>query len=185
MARPPAFLRPRHVHFVVTWCLIFLAVALQTCVFSRLPSPWLHVDLATVFLIYVSLEYFLLGACFHCLTGALLLQGASSSPENFFPMYFLVVLAFSAFLARRMVFHRLYSQILVVVFLLLVKTALLGLVFAMRENPPHVQWFLSQSLPQVIVSSLLAIPLFHGLSRLDQWFSIQERHREPSGLWGG
>jgi fumarate reductase subunit D len=158
---------------------------MQTCVFSRLHSPWLHVDIATVFLIYVSLEYFLLGACFHCLTGALLLQGASSCPENFFPMYFLLVLCFSAFLARRMVFHRLYSQVLVVVVLLLLKTVLLGLVFALRDNTPNFSWFLAQSLPQVIISSLVAIPLFHGLSRFDQWFSIQERHQEPSSLWGG
>ncbi|MCA2959228.1 MAG: hypothetical protein IOD12_03190 [Silvanigrellales bacterium] len=166
------FAGPRQIHFLVTLALTFGVVYLQAYVFARSPNPWFHVDLTSILVVYVSVEHFLLGAFLRVLVAGLLMQSLSLAPSGFFPMYFIVALVSANVVSRYVVLHNLSSQFLTFAGIFLLKFVLLYVVLFKLGQNPDVWAFASASLPQFVVTTLLSVPAFSLLARLDSSFEF-------------
>lgn len=163
---------PRQIHFIVTLAITFGVVYLQAYVFARSQNPWFHVDLASILVVYVSVEHFLLGAFLRVLVAGFLMQSLSLAPSGFFPMYFIVALVSANVVSRYVVLHNLSSQFLTFAGIFFLKFVLLFFVLFKLGHNPDVWSFVLASVPQFVVTTLLSVPAFSLLARLDSSFEF-------------
>lgn len=173
--RLPSFLRvlgPRQVHFLVMLAVVAVVIHLQAYTSARNPNPWFHVDLASILVVYVSVEHFLVGAFVRVVFAGLLMQTLSSAPAGFFPMYYLVALVAANVVSRYVVLHNLGSQFITFAGIFALKFVFLYFVLFKAGHSPGVAEFALQSLPQFVVTTLLSVPAFSLLARLDSSFEF-------------
>jgi hypothetical protein len=168
----PAVVGPRQSHFLVMFLIVIAAVTLQAYVFARSSNPWLHLDLVSIIVVYMSIEHFLLGALVRVLFAGLLMQTLSLAPAGFFPMYCLLALVVSNIVSRYVVLHNLGSQFLTFSGIFLMKFVLLYFVFYKMGMQPTLKEWAFMHMPQFLVTALLSVPLFSLLARLDSSFEF-------------
>jgi len=149
-----------------------LVVYLQAYGFARSANPWFHVDLTSILVVYVAVEHFLIGAFVRILIAGLLMQTLSLAPTGFFPMYFLLALVSANVVSRYVVLHNLSSQFLTFAGVFALKFVLLWFVLFKLGQAPDVLVFAKACLPQFIVTTLLSVPAFSLLARLDSSFEF-------------
>jgi|GEM_PF-628080 len=163
---------PRQLHFVVMLAVVCTVVYLQSYVFARSANPWFHVDLTAILVVYVAVEHFLLGAFVRIAVASILMQATSLAPVGFFPMYFLLALVGANLVSRYVVLHNLSSQFLTFAGIFLLKFVLLYFVlFKLGQTITVGAWALL-CLPQFVVTTLLSVPAFSLLARLDSSFEF-------------
>jgi hypothetical protein len=167
-----AGLGPRQAHFVITLALTCLVVYLQAYGFARSPNPWFHVDLTAILVVYVSVEHFLLGALARVLVAGLLMQTLSLAPSGFFPMYYVCALVLANVVSRYVVLHNLSSQFLTFAGIFFLKFVLQWFVLYKLGQQPEPLAFAAACLPQFVVTTLLSVPAFSLLARLDSSFEF-------------
>lgn len=173
-------MRAWQVHATFMVILAIAVVYFQAYVLARARSPWLHVDLATIFVVYVSIEHLLFGAILRIFCVAALMHMFSGAPDGFYLMYYLLALVISNLFSRVIALHKLSSQILVFLTIFVLKFALIYGSLAKVQRAPEVMQFIWRILPGLVVTTLLSVPLFSLLARLDGLFDASARrdHRQ-------
>lgn len=173
-------MRTWQVHAVVMFFLAFAVVYFQSYVLARARSPWLQLDLATIFVVYVSIEHLLLGALLRIFCVASLMHMFSGAPDGFYLMYFLMVLVLSNLSAKLMALHKLSSQVLVFLIIFILKFVLTYGVLNKLQRAPDVLQYIFKIGPSLVMTTIFAVPLFGLLARLDSLFdsSIRREYRQ-------
>jgi hypothetical protein len=173
-------LSARQWHQFGMYLLIALTVVLQSVFVARFSSPWLHVDLVTIVLVYMAIEHEILDVVLRGLFAALLLRAFSSAPNAFFIMYYAQILAVATLVARRVVLLSALSQYALFVGLSALKYILFAILAVSLGSYFAFMPFFWSAIPSLIVTSLFAIPGFRFLATIDYRFQVQ-RGREESG----
>ena len=173
-------MRAWQVHAVVMAVLAFVAVYFQAYILSRSSSGWLHVDLVTIYVVYVSIEHLLFGAIVRIFFVAALMHMFSGAPDGFYLMYYLLALVISNLVAKVIALHKLSSQILVFSAIFLLKFVLIYGSLNKVHRVPELMTFVLKIAPSLIVTTVASVPLFGILSRLDGLFDATARrdHRQ-------
>lgn len=173
-------LRAWQVHATLMLLLSMFIVYLQSYVLARSQSPWLHIDLATVFVVYVSIEHLLFGALFRILIVSSLMHMFSGAPDGFYLMFFLMAIVISNILSRFFALHKLRTQILIFAGIFCLKFILIYASLNKIQRVPEVDQFVLKVLPSFIVTTVLSVPLFSLFSMIDGFFDASSRrdHRQ-------
>lgn len=173
-------MRAWQVHAAVMAILAIVVVYFQAYVLSRTVSPWLKVDLVTIFVVYVAIEHLLLGALVRIFFIAALMHMFSGAPDGFFLMYYLLALVISNLVAKVIALHKLSSQIIVFSGVFILKFVLIYGSLSKAHRAPELLTFVLKIAPSLIVTTLVSVPLFGILSRLDGLFDASARrdHRQ-------
>lgn len=173
-------MRAWQVHAAVMLILAIVVVYFQAYVLSRIQSPWLKIDLVTIFVVYVAIEHLLLGALIRISCIAALMHMFSGAPDGFFLMYYLLALVISNLVAKIIALHKLSSQILVFAGIFVLKFVLIYMSLNKAHRAPELLTFALKIAPSLIVTTLVSVPLFGVLSQLDGLFDASSRrdHRQ-------
>jgi hypothetical protein len=173
-------LRAWQAHATVMVILAMTLVYFQAYVLGRLSSPWLHVDLATVFVVYVSIEHLLLGALVRIFIVAALMHMFSGAPDGFYLMFYLLALVIANVLARFFALHKLNSQFLIFAGIFCLKFVLVYGSLSKLQRVADFGSFFREVAPSVIVTTLVSVPLFAFFSAIDGLFDASSRrdHRQ-------
>ncbi len=173
-------MRAWQVHAVVMFVASIAIVYFQAYVLARARSPWLHIDLATIFVVYVAIEHLLLGALVRIFCVAALMHMFSGAPDGFYMMYYLLALVIANLVARVIALHKLSSQILVFSGIFLLKFVLIYVSLSKAHRAPDWMTYFLKNSPSLIVTTLFSVPLFSLLARLDGLFDASSRrdHRQ-------
>jgi hypothetical protein len=173
-------LRAWQVHASLMLLLSMFIVYLQAYVLGRMQSSWFHVDLATVFVVYVSIEHLLLGALIRIFVVAALMHMFSGAPDGFYLMFFMLALVISNILARFFALHKLNSQFLIFAGIFCLKFVLVYGSLSRVQRVPDGWAFLSRVAPSLIMTTLLSVPLFALFATIDSLFDASARrdHRQ-------
>jgi hypothetical protein len=173
-------LRAWQAHATIMMLLACILVYFQSYVLARAGSPWLHIDLASVFVVYVAIEHLLLGALIRIFVVAALMHMFSGAPDGFYLMYFLLALVLANLLAKFFALHKLSSQALIFLGIIVLKYALIYASLDKTYGGTSVWNFAARVSPSLIVTTLLAVPLFAVFSSIDQLFDGTSRrdHRQ-------
>lgn len=175
-------MRAWQVHATVMIFLAFAVVYFQSYVLARARSPWLHIDLVTIFVVYVAIEHLLLGALLRIFCVAALMHMFSGAPDGFYLMYFLLAIVIANLLARVIALHKLSSQILVFLGIFLLKFALVYASLNKNQRVPDLLQFLGRIAPGLIVTTILSVPIFGLLARIDGMFDASARRDRRQDL---
>lgn len=167
-------------HATVMFVLAIALVYFQSYVLARSGSVWLQIDLATIYVVYVSIEHLLLGALVRVLCIAALMHMFSGAPDGFYVMYYLLALVVSNLVARIIALHKLSSQILVFLVVFILKFVLVYVSLSKSMRVPVVSRFLLDIAPSLILTTLVSVPVFSFMARLDGLFDASARrdHRQ-------
>jgi hypothetical protein len=158
--------------------MFLLALAIvyfQAYVLGRARSPWLHIDLVTIFVVYISIEHLLLGALFRIFCVLTLMHVFSGAPDGFYLMYFLLALVISNLVAKVIALHKLSSQGLVFVGLFLMKFVLIYGSLSKNQRAPELTQFIFSVAPSFIVTTVASLFVFSLLSQVDGFFDASAR----------
>lgn len=172
--------RAWQVHATVMILLAMFIVYFQAYILARSQSPWLHIDIATIFVVYVSIEHLLLGALLRILVVASLMHMFSGAPDGFYLMFFLMALVISNTLARFFALHKLSSQFLIFAGIFCLKFVLVYGSLSKAQRASDLVSFLLRVSPSLIVTTLVSVPLFSLFSMIDGLFDASSRrdHRQ-------
>lgn len=170
-------LQPRHFHFIASLALLVVVVCFQSLVLARSSSPWLHIDLVTIFVVYVAIEHYLFGAVIKVLVAAMSLHTFSAVPGGFYVMYYMLALVLSVVFSRRLVLYNRLSQFLCFSGVFLLKFVFMYYTLTMTESNILFSDYFIAVFPTILTTSLVAVPLFWVLSRFDELFAFYP-HRE-------
>mgnify|MGYP003343237045 CR=1 FL=1 len=143
-------------------------------------SPWLHVDIASVLVVYVAVEHLLLGAVVRVFVLAALMHMFSGAPDGFYLMYYLIALVVANILARFFALHKLSSQFLIFAGVFLLKFVLIYGSLSKAQRIADVWSFVTRLAPGFIVTTVFSVPLFALFSQIDGFFDASSRrdHRQ-------
>lgn len=159
-------------HFIVSLILALAIVCFQAQFIARLASPWLHVDLITVFVVYFSIEHYLLSSLVKIAFVSVLVQMLSGAPSGFYFTYYLLALVFASFLSRKLVLYNRLSQFLAFSGIFILKFVLIYFIFQSRENLGFFSDYFIEVYPTALATILAAVPLFYMFSKIDERFSL-------------
>lgn len=162
----------KQIHFILTFLIILCTVFLQSYVIARIDSPWLRPDLITILVIYFAIEHSLYSALFKIFVGAYFFETMSAAPQGFFFMYFLIALVVSNAVSRYIVLHKMQNQVLLFAAVFLLKYVLFYFVFSADGQSPLMFDFIEFLLPGLIISSIVAVPVFLLMSQFDEKFEV-------------
>ncbi|MFZ9520383.1 MAG: hypothetical protein ACO3A4_07890 [Silvanigrellaceae bacterium] len=168
-------MRAWQVHATLMIVIALAVVYFQSYFLARAGSPWLHVDLATIFVVYVAIEHLLLGALLRIFCVAAMMHMFSGAPDGFYLMYFLLAIVIANLLARVIALHKLSSQILVFFGIFLLKFVLVYASLNKNQRVPDLLLFVARIAPSLIVTTILSVPIFGLLSRIDGLFDASAR----------
>ena len=171
----PRFYRNKTSHFIVTLLTLVFLVYFQSIILAKIPSFWLHIDIVTIAIVYISIEHFLPLALIKILFTALLLQVGSAAPFGFYIMYFLQVIIFANLLSKIFLFSSLFGQF----FIFLIVYVLKYFLFYFTVSPRDLETFIALftiSWKGFILTVLLALPIFRGLFFIDSFFEFLPAH---------
>lgn len=173
-------LRAWQVHATVMILVAMVLVYFQSYILGRMHSPWLHLDLATVFVVYVSIEHLLFGALLRIFIVAALMHMFSGAPDGFFLMFYLLALVISNILARFFALHKLSSQFLIFAGIFCLKFVLIYGSLSKAQRAPEVWQFIWRVAPGFMMTTLASVPLFAFFAQLDGLFDASARrdHRQ-------
>jgi len=158
-------LRAWQVHASVMILVAMVLVYFQSYILGRMHSPWLHLDLATVFVVYVSIEHLLFGALLRIFIVAALMHMFSGAPDGFFLMFYLLALG---------------SQFLIFAGIFCLKFVLIYGSLSKAQRAPEVWQFIWRVAPGFMMTTLASVPLFAFFAQLDGLFDASARrdHRQ-------
>jgi len=173
-------LRAWQAHATLMIVLAMAIVYFQAYVLGRLGSPWLQVDLATVFVVYVSIEHLLLGALVRIFIVAALMHMFSGAPDGFYLMFYLLALVIANVLAKFFALHKLSSQFLIFSGIFCLKFVLVYGSLSKFQRVADFGSFFREVAPSVLVTTLCSVPLFAFFSAIDGLFDASSRrdHRQ-------
>lgn len=171
----PNLLTTKTSHFIVSLFTLVFLVYLQACLLAKSSSLWLHIDLVTIAVIYVSIQHFLPLALIKILFTALLLQANSAVPNGFYIMYFLLIIVFSKILSKLFIFSSYFGQFFIFLILLSLKLLLFYFTIQNRDFLTVSGIFLI-SWKGFIISLIISLPLFKILSIIDSYFEYIPSH---------
>ncbi|MEN9809584.1 MAG: hypothetical protein RLZZ488_1151 [Pseudomonadota bacterium] len=173
-------MRAWQVHATLMFFLGIAVVYLQAYGLARARTPWLQIDLATIFVVYVSIEHLLLGALVRIFCVAALMHMFSGAPDGFYLMYYLLALVVANLFSRVIALHKLSSQILVFSVIFVLKFVLIYGSLVKAQRISGMLPFILSVAPSLIVTTLLSVPLFSLLARIDGLFDASARrdHRQ-------
>lgn len=173
-------IQSRRFHFLATFLLMMFIVCFQSMVLAKSTSPWLHIDLVTIFVVYVSIEHYLLSALVKVMSAAMLMHSFSAAPMGFYVMYFLLALVFSGFLSRRLVLYNRLSQFLSFAGIFVLKFFLMYFALIRQTQDHSFGSYFVLAYPTLLVTIVLAVPLFRAFSTFDELFEFYSlRDRAP------
>lgn len=172
MKRSGFSFQSKNFHFIASFLLMMFLVCFQSMFLAELNNSWLRVDLVTVFIVYVAIEHYLLSALIKIVSAAILMQTFSSAPSGFYLMYFLLALVLSGFISRRLVLYNRLSQFIAFAGIFLLKYVLLYFALLRQIQGQFLEDFISVSYPSLIVTILVAVPLFWLFSVFDEFFEF-------------
>lgn len=168
-------LRAWQAHAVVMPLLAAFVVYFQAYVLARSSSVWLQIDVASVFVVYVAIEHLLLGALVRIAVVAALMQVYSGAPDGFYVMYYLLALVIANLTAKFFALHKLSSQVLIFFGIFLLKFVLIYNGLDHSSGALNVWKFVLVIGPSLIVTTVLAVPLFALFSAADHLFDASSR----------
>lgn len=173
-------LRAWQTHAVLMLLVAFFIVYFQAYVLARTGIAWLQVDLASVFVVYVSIEHQLFGALIRIVAVAALMHMFSGAPDGFYVMYYLLAIVISNLMAKFFALHKLSSQALIFFGIFILKFVLIYGSLGGAKGALSFWRFASEVSPSLIVTTLLAVPLFAVFSSIDHLFDASSRrdHRQ-------
>lgn len=173
-------MRAWQVHAAIMFVVAIAVVYFQSYVLARIRSPWLHIDLATIFVVYVSIEHLLFGALLRIACVAALMHMFSGAPDGFYLMYFLLALVIANLVSRVIALHKLSSQFLVFFAIFLLKFVLIYGSLSKVQRAPELFQFILRIGPSLLTTTLFSVPLFSLLARIDSLFDASARrdHRQ-------
>lgn len=169
------FLRSKTSHFIITLFILVFLVYLQSCLLAKFPSFWLHIDIVSIAVIYVSIEHFLPLALVKILFTALLLQVSSAAPSGFYIMYFLMIIVFSNVLSKILLFSSFFGQFFIFLILFILKYFLFYFTISPRDLTSFFALF-SISWQGFLLTILLSLPLFRVFVFIDSFFEFIPSH---------
>lgn len=169
------YLRSKTSHFFFSLLFLVFLVYLQACVLAKSSSLWLHIDLVSVAVIFVSIQHFLPLALIKILFIAILLQVNSSIPSGFYIMYFLLIIVCSHILSKIFLFNSYFGQFFIFLSLFFLKFFLLYFTIQNRDFLTLAGLF-SISWKGFISSLIISLPLFKFLNFLDSFFEFIPSH---------
>jgi hypothetical protein len=160
--------------------LAVFVVYFQAYVLARTSSVWLQVDVASVFVVYVAIEHLLFGALVRIAVVASLMHMFSGAPDGFYLMYYLLALVIANLMAKFFALHKLSSQALIFFGIFLLKFVLIYNGLERSHGGLSLWKFVSVVGPSLIVTTVLAVPLFAVFSAVDNLFDASSRrdHRQ-------
>ena len=173
-------LRAWQAHAALMFLLAVVVVYFQAYVLARASSVWLQIDVASVFVVYVAIEHLLFGALVRIAAVGALMHMHSGAPDGFYLMYYLLALVIANLLAKFFALHKLSSQVLIFFGIFLLKFVLIynGLDRSMGRS--GLLKFIVITGPSLIMTTVLAVPLFAVFSAVDHLFDASSRrdHRQ-------
>ncbi len=173
-------LRAWQAHAALMFLLAVVVVYFQAYVLARASSVWLQIDVASVFVVYVAIEHLLFGALVRIAAVGALMHMHSGAPDGFYLMYYLLALVIANLLAKFFALHKLSSQVLIFFGIFLLKFVLIynGLDRSMGRS--GLWKFIVITGPSLIMTTVLAVPLFAVFSAVDHLFDASSRrdHRQ-------
>ena len=160
----------RFLHFAAMLAILLFFFYVQTLFLSRLSSSWFHIDLITIFIIFISIEHMIIPSLINIMLVATLMQVYSMAPGGFFISYYLLVFILSHAIARLIVVHKLFGQFIVFFSLFLLKYVMAYSSFVIKELPYSLQSFVFENYKECIVTSLVSVPIFKTFSFIDFHF---------------
>lgn len=172
--------RAWQVHAGTMILLAIVVVYLQSYVLGRLQTPWLHIDLASVLVVYIAVEHLLFGAIIRAFVLAALMHMFSGAPDGFYLMYYLLALVVANVFARFFALHKLSSQFLIFAGVFFLKFVLIYVSLGKAQRVTDVWSFVARVAPGFIVTTALSVPLFALFSQVDGFFDASSRrdHRQ-------
>ncbi len=152
--------------------LIVFVVYFQAYVLAAFQTPWLHVDLISIVIVFTAIEHFLGSALLRILFAAVLMQTFSWVPSNFYLMYFLIALVFANLVSRLVVLYSVFVQFLTFAGIFLIKFVLLYLVFHFSNQVEDPWLFFERAVPSFVVTTICAVPVFWFLTTFDSMFEV-------------
>ena len=173
-------LRAWQAHAALMFLLAVVVVYFQAYVLARASSVWLQIDVASVFVVYVAIEHLLFGALVRIAAVGALMHMHSGAPDGFYLMYYLLALVIANLLAKFFALHKLSSQVLIFFGIFLLKFVLIynGLDRSMGRS--GLWKFIVITGPSLIMTTVLAVPLFAVFSAVYHLFDASSRrdHRQ-------
>ena len=173
-------LRAWQAHAALMFLWAAFVVYFQAYVLARASSVWLQIDVASVFVVYVAIEHLLLGALVRIAAVAALMHMFSGAPDGFYLMYYLLALVIANLMAKFFALHKLSSQALIFFGIFLLKFVLIYNGLDRSYGGASLWKFISVIGPSLIVTTVLAVPLFALFSAIDHLFDASSRrdHRQ-------
>jgi len=173
-------LRAWQAHAALMLLLAAFVVYFQAYVLARASSVWLQIDVASVFVVYVAIVHLLLGALVRIAAVAALMHMFSGAPDGFYLMYYLLALVIANLMAKFFALHKLSSQVLIFFGIFLLKFVLIYNGLDRSYGGASLWKFISVIGPSLIVTTVLAVPLFALFSAIDHLFDASSRrdHRQ-------
>lgn len=171
----------QNAHFVISLLTALFLVCFQEQVLARLRIPWLHIDLVSIYVVYFSIEHFLVSSVIKIVVIAILMQAFSAAPMGFYFMYFMFALVISGFLSRRLVLYNRLSQLMTFSGIFILKYCMLFFVFKTREDTGFLADYFVEIFPTICSTIVATVPLFYLFSKIDEKFAlipISHRKRE-------
>ncbi|APJ04149.1 hypothetical protein AXG55_09625 [Silvanigrella aquatica] len=169
------FIRSKTSHFIMSLFILIFFVYLQSSLFAKAPSLWLHIDILSIAIVYTSIQHFLPLALIKIIFIAMLLQVSSAVPSGFFVMYFLLILVLSNILSKIFIFNSIFGQFFIFLILFTMKYFLFYFTISHRDlNSFFSLFFISWK--GFLITILISLPIFRILMFIDSFFEFIPSH---------
>lgn len=168
-------LKSKTSHFIFSLFILIFFVYLQSSLLAKFPSFWLHIDIVTIAVVYVSVQHFLPLAVIKILFTALLLQVSSATPSGFYIMYFLMIIVFSNILSKVFLFSSFFGQFFIFLSIFILKYFLFYFTIVPRDLN-SLFGIISISWRGFLLTVLIALPFFRLFIFIDSFFEFIPSH---------
>jgi len=166
------------IRFFLKTIALYTLVYAQSYVLARLPSQWFHIDLVTIFVLFVCIEKNLFSSLTVGLIAGIILHSLSSAPTGIFIVYFLSCSILSNVFSKIFLFNGLFFKSIVFCLLYLLKYVVL---YFSLNNKHTFDFFLLlllswKSIVATLSFGFIAFPVLYKFDNLFQYFYFYRKN---------
>lgn len=160
------FSRKRLTRFFYTLIFLYLSVYIQSYIFARFSTDWLHIDLVTILLIFICMERNIFSSLFFGLIAGILMHVFSSAPPGIFIIYYLFCSILSNIISIVFLLNSMFFKFFIFCFLYLFKYFVLYLSLG-NKNSIDFLLFLIFSWKSICITITIGLILFQVLHHFE------------------
>lgn len=158
-------------YFIAILLVVYISNTIQTLFFAQMSSAWLHIDMVSIIIVYLSLEHHILFAASQGILAGALMQISSSAPHVFFILYFMILIVLVNLSKKFFVIKSIFSKILIFAIVYSVKYIL----FYLSIDNPHeigLPTLISTYWREYFATCLAAFFVYELMRNLDSLFVL-------------